>query len=578
VPHALLSVGMTSSLKGILSLMQKTQKINISWVDKLSPYFVMVYAVIFLISGLMSLQNYGLTWDEGLGNAFYGERYLFYLRTFDPVYLNFSEEIYTDRIFDIDLSLSPYRDRAQEFPSLADILSAGTMYLFSYKLKWMDAVDGFHSFKIILSSLFLIALYWFVDHRYGKTTAWISVIFFSLFPRFWADMHFNPKDIPETIFFSLTIMAFYIWYENRLSITKWKSIFQAIIIGLLFGCALSVKANGIFIPFILLLSIIPWTRNMQAWSSWIKQNVSCLPYYFVMFVSGLVMYVGSWPYLYSDPIHQLGKYWEYIFSQGGRQSNTWINFDPIFQAITTMPEIMLLFFVLGCLFICIKKRKNFDFLSRLLIVWAIFPIFRASLPEMVNFDGIRHFQEYVPAAAIIAAYGVVQLSNWLASQNIKFKKWVVGIAMVAFGLNIALITINYQSFSYLYYNSIVGGLSGGDEKYKEIEATDYWASSYRQGMNWINGYAESGAELVTPIAPWIVEITAPIWLRSDIQLKTYPTMDTLKVESGLQPTYIMFITRKGFYDSLCNYCLIQLEPVYQIAVDGVPILVIYRIE
>ena len=556
--------------------MPNNHKVNLPWFSILSPYLIIVYAIIYLITGFLTLSGYGLTWDEGLGNIFFGERYFFFLKTFNPVYLDFSKDLFVDHIFKINLFSSPSRLSPIEFPPISDIFSAGTMYLFSYKLKLLDPIDGFHSFKIILASLFLVAIYWFVAGRLGKATAWISVLFLSLFPRFWADMHFNPKDIPETIFFSLTIIAFYFWYEKRNSITKWKSFYGAIIIGLLFGCALSAKANGIFIPFIVLLSIIPLSINIKVWSNWIKQNISCLPYIILMIVSGLLFYISSWPYLYSNPL-QVVNYWKSMASLSIR-NNAFVNWDALIQTITTMPEIMLFFLVFGFLFMCLHNPKNITFLSRILITWTIFPIIRSSLPGIGNFDGIRHFLEFLPAAAIISACGVVQTSNWLANKINASKKYLKVVFIVVFGFNILFIGIQYQTFSYLYYNSIIGGLSGAKNNYLGGEATDYWASSYRQGINWLNQHADSNSELITPIAPWIVDITAPLWLRPDIQVKSNPDIDVLKTESGSRSIYIMFITRQSFYNPLTNYCINQLKPIYQIIIDQVPVLEIYRFE
>jgi hypothetical protein len=71
-------------------------------------YFVVVFVFFYTVFGISTLKYFGLTWDEGLGNLFFGERY-------------------------------------------------------------------FH---------------------------------------FWAHMHFNVKDIPETIFFGLIILAFWGWNEH----------------------------------------------------------------------------------------------------------------------------------------------------------------------------------------------------------------------------------------------------------------------------------------------------------------------------------------------------------------------------
>ena len=142
-------------------------------------------------------------------------------------------------------------------------------------------------------------------------------------------------------------------------------------------------------------------------------------------------------------------------------------------------------------------------------------------------------------------------------------------------MNGLYINLNYHPYEYIYYNSIVGGLAGAHNDYKFPEATDYWATSYRQGMAWLNENAEPNAYLTTTIAEWIVELTSPIWLRQDI--KVVPEEKIHDPESFSQPIYVMFITRESFYTPLTIRCLQQLSPIHQIDVDGIPILLIYKL-
>ena len=111
---------------------------------------------------------------------------------------------------------------------------------------------------------------------------------------------------------------------------------------------------------------------------------------------------------------------------------------------------------------------------------------------------------------------------------------------------------------------------------KTTDTTDYWGGSYRRGMQWLNYHAERDAQLHVAIAPWIVKLTSPIWLRSDISVIEEPVVK-LKVEQGY-PVYVMFITRPGWYNSVAQYCVQNLKPVYRIQVDGATIMVIYKLD
>lgn len=169
---------------------------------------------VFVISGAATLKFYGMTWDEGLGNLFFGERYLFYLTTFRESFVDFKAELPIHNR-PLNLFLSPMREFPHEFPPVTDTLSAASMHLLSYALGWMDAVDAFHFFKIALAGVFLWFLYRFVREEWGTTAGLFSVFFLAFFPRFWGDMYFNPKDIPETIWIGLLVMAYYTWLQRR---------------------------------------------------------------------------------------------------------------------------------------------------------------------------------------------------------------------------------------------------------------------------------------------------------------------------------------------------------------------------
>ncbi|MCE1254736.1 MAG: hypothetical protein LWX83_14445, partial [Anaerolineae bacterium] len=182
-------------------------KPQIFHLDKWMDRAALLVVLIFLVSGILTLPRYGLTWDEGLGNVFFGERYYFYLTTFQEKYLDVRTNLAATRDLPLDLFLSPYREHPYVYPPLADTVSAASMHLLSYNLKWMDPVDAFHLPKVLLSTLFLWVLYRFFARRAGRPAALLGLLFLSLSPRFWGEMHFNPKDIPETVFFGLTVMA-----------------------------------------------------------------------------------------------------------------------------------------------------------------------------------------------------------------------------------------------------------------------------------------------------------------------------------------------------------------------------------
>ena len=538
-----------------------------SWISRKANVITAGFVVIFLVTGILTLPNYGLTWNEGLGNLFFGERYLHYFKSLNPVNLDFAAELSYNQDHPLNLFNSPYRDSPEEFPPVADTLSAATMYLFSYTLGWVNPIDGFHAFTVILAAIFLWVLYLFAAPRLGRFEAFLAVAFLGLFPRFWGDMHFNNKNVPETIFFGLVMISYISWMEKP----GWR---KAILTGVLGGMALGTKANAIFIPVILLIGLLPWNFDAQSWKNlWVhlKQYVG---QYLSMILAAAIFYIASWPYLYADPYNHLKSYWSYIFSQGDRSGEASFNIDSIRQVLFSMPEIMLVALLIGIVLALTKIKEPF---WRILIAWLVFPILRASLPGMVNFDGIRHFLEFIPAAALLAGYGIGRASAWLSTRKISMylSRAIFGALLL---FNMLGIYLTYFPYLHIYYNQLSGGLAGARNGWLGADAGDYWASSYRQGMAWLSQNTPEGSMVRGMTAGWLVELSAPVFLRPDQQVMTLKDLpDFTTLEKSETPIYLMFAIRDGsdFLDKLA-YCQNYKPPAYQIIVDDVPILQIFK--
>lgn len=532
-------------------------------------FWVGILVLLFLVTGVLTLPKYGLTWDEGLGNFFFGERYLRYFASFNPKYLDFKADLQSLSNYPLHLYLSPFHDRPIEFPPLADTLSAASMYLFSYGLKWLNPIDGFHLFTVLLATIFLWVLYRFAEPRIGKFAALMALLFLGTFPRFWADMHFNVKDVPEAIFFSLALMAYWTWYEKP-------EIKKAVGIGILMGCALSIKANAFYIIPILLITILPLSLRMEEIKARIEHFKRYLGHYFLMAVSSFTVFVLSWPYLYTDTFARLKSYLKFVYTQGWRSERDLWNISALREVMTSMPELMLLATVIGIVFVFHQAWKDKSPFWRLLLAWALLPILRSSVLSAINFDGIRHFLEFVPAAALIAGYGISRVVSMLAKSRTIPRMALQASMVLLLIVNMTLINIRYYPYLHIYYNSFVGGLAGARDKFLGTEATDYWAASYRQGMGWVNQNAPANSSIYALIAPWIVELSGPVLLRPDIKVAS-PLPDFSVMSQSHDPYYLMFILRGGgnAQDEI-DYITQHSNPVYQMVVDQVPVLEIYK--
>jgi 4-amino-4-deoxy-L-arabinose transferase-like glycosyltransferase len=533
---------------------------------------VVVYIILFFLSGVLTLRYFGLTWDESLGNLFFGERYLHYFLSPAEVHLDFKAELDYNRQHALNLFQSPFRIYPNEFPPVADTLAAASMYLFSYSLGWMNPIDAFHLFSVGLAAAFLWVFYRFAVRTVGRFAACMAVVLLSLFPRFWGDMHFNVKDVPETIFFGLVIFLYLAWLEKP-------TVWNALLMGIFAGLAVGIKANAIFIPLILLAGLVPWKLDRRLWQEVVLHFQQRFTAYLIMAATAVLVYIASWPYLYLDIFHNLLSYWRYIFSQGGRMTVAGFAFsiDPIRQVLFSMPEVMLAALLVG-LFAAGARLQEARW--RILLVWLIFPILRISLPGSVNFDGIRHFLEFLPAAALIAGLGLSTIAHWLSSR-LPGAIAAKGLVVAVLAVNLGAVYLHYFPNLHLYYNQVSGGLYAARNGWLGAEAGDYWGASYRQGMEWLNQNAPAGSLVRGIPAEWTVSLSAPVFLRPDIEVIADEELpDLSRLQQAGRPIYLMYVMRdSNFLDEqeLAFYQQHQ-APVYEILVDRVPILQINRVE
>jgi hypothetical protein len=531
-------------------------------------FWIAAFVILYIILGTLTLKNYSISWDEGLGNLFFGERYLNYFISFDASYLDFNEGDLPVHERTPNLFQSPWRDKANEFPPLADTVSALFMEVFAHRIQWLDPIDAFHLPKILLSGLLLGLLFWFAAPEMGNFAAFLGIFTLGFYPRFWGDMHFNPKDIPIAALFTFVIMLTYSWYLRP---SGWKTIG----IGILSGAALSIKANAVFLPFVIILGLWPWQSKWTPWEPVITHIKERFWSYAAMVGIAISTHVFSWPYLYSNPMGRIYRYYNFIFTQGERGGIGYWNPDAIIQTVITMPEILTLFLITGltAAIMLVFKGKGRPFFQ-LIIVWCLVPIVRAVLPSAQNFDGIRHFLEFLPAAGLLMGYGAERITSTLTKWKPHYQKiWQVIVAGLLL-LNLGIAHWVYHPYQYIYFNSLVGGLQGARDRLNLPEATDYWAVSYRQGINWLNQNAETGASISAPIAQWNFRLIAPLWLRSDLRYTSRSQIDEAYATG--KPAYLMSITRENFYTPVIWECLQQNGVVYEIVIDRAPIMKICK--
>lgn len=115
----------------------------------------------------------------------------------------------------------------------------------------------------------------------------------------------------------------------------------------------------------------------------------------------------------------------------------------------------------------------------LLQSWLLLPVALFAIKPPNIYDGIRHFLFVLPAMGLFYALGATWVIS-LARGKLVRKAIIAGLALVT--LTPALSLLHLHPYQMTYFNSLVGGLAGAEGNYE----TDYWLTSFKEAMEWIN--------------------------------------------------------------------------------------------
>jgi len=537
--------------------------------------------VIFLIYfslGLITLSDYGHNWDEPV-HFMRGQAFLHYFLTGKKDYNDLPEfEHYyqkDDTIFFQPLNKdrkevarrSTYQYKGHAFnywlkdtghPPLSGIFASFFNFIFFQKLGLINDVDSYHLYSIFLAAILVGAVFWWVRKIYGVFAGLVASLSLALYPLFLGESHFNIKDVPETVFYSLTIITF---YEG---ITKRKNLWL-ILSSVFCGFALATKFNILFVLFIL----VPWALiHLRASKRSLKYYFSLVSSMIAYPIIAILIFFVSWPTFWSQPIKNLLTVVSYY-----REIGINPNFDPRFLTyfnlntyasqwiLFTSPLVILFFSVLGIVIATFRFRHEGQHPSLLILLWFFIPILRVTMPQAGIYGGVRQIMEYIPAMAILAGIG----ANYFA-RNKKLLKVLIILMFIPITLKMIQIHPNQGVF----FSPLIGGLKGAKEK-----NLTGWGESLggvnRQGLVWLNRNVEKDAKLATNFG--LGSSINTLSLRDDIQFS-----NAFRSVLERKGEYIIGLTHQsGFEDTyFFKYLERFLLPVYEVKIDGVAILKIWK--
>lgn len=524
--------------------------------------YILLIPLLFFLVGFITLKDYGISWDEPI-HFIRGQAYLNYFLTGE---LKHNENISERQSYFKNNSLPAYYwlEKDDGHPPLNGILASLSNYIFYEKLNILSDIDAYHLFNLIVSTLAILVVVLFAYDTMGFFGALVAAVAFSTYPLFFAESHFNIKDPAETAFFTATIWSFWKSLEKG----NWKWLLLSIIA---FSFALGTKFNILFIPFI----VIPYTAIR-----FYPITVFNIPrgYMLTLLLSPFIIsiiFFGTWPFLWQDPIGNLIEVFKYYENIGGGRATlgyflqSGINAYPlVWITITTSPWVLLLF-LLGLLKTI--KNDNLKFKTGTLwLIWFLVPILRTTLPNTTIYGGVRQIMEYIPAMALISGIGGLALTT-LLHKHFRLNRKLAQIAVLSLFIPHLFIMYKMHPNQNVYFNSFIGGLSGAKER-----NVPYWGNSfgnaYKQAIDWININASEDAKVA------LVQGTGlnipHFQLEKSVKFSNY-------FWSGInrEGEYLVELTHNDpvkVYPFAWEYIEKFLEPVYEVKVDGVVIAKVWK--
>lgn len=411
-------------------------------------------------------------------------------------------------------SLSYYNGGLGGHPPVTDILLAATNKIFYEKLGLLADIEAYHFYVIITAILALLCVYFFTKKIFGQLAGILATVTLAFYPIFFAEAHFNIKDIPLLSYFTATLVSFYFWVATRKS-----RYFVSFAVFLFLG--LGTKLNILFLPFI----ILPWLwsiRKTDVFKSWFNRRLFI--YFIVFLIINSALITLLWPLFWDNPgqkLYGLFVFYKEVGSVDLRIQPTLpftlpfgINILSIVLLITTTPLFTLLFLITGLIstFRLTEKERI------LILLWFFVPLLRVIALSADIFGSTRQYIEFLPALSILAGIGGTKIIN-LTGKYAKTKHQLVLFSVSAIYLT-SLLWINFSLHpnQNVYFNFLSGGMKGAWKK----DIYD-WKTSltnpYRQAVNWLNKYAEKKARLA--FLDGTMTAISPLWLRDDISFGSF---------------------------------------------------------
>lgn len=251
---------------------------------------------------------------------------------------------------------------------------------------------------------------------------------------------------------------------------------------------------------------------------WIVRLRRRMPVFLLLYLgaAGVISYF-AWPWIWQAPLQNLLlslsvnlDFEEHLVIYRGihymSEDLPWDYFPTLAALQLTEPVLPL--FLLGLIISArsFLRRQAEALTLAVMLLWLGLPTAVILAGRTAPYGTIRQMLFVLPPVFLICGVGL----HWLLSRAARWRlDWVIYVLILAPGV---VGIVRLHPYEYTYFNSVIGGTSGAADRFE----TDYWCTSYREAMDFINAEAEPEA-VVAVFGP--VE-AAGAFARNDLKIRT----------------------------------------------------------
>ncbi len=422
-------------------------------VDLKKHYLFFIFLALVVVLIFLTYKNYGITWDE----VYYVNVGRYYAI---PILNNLKilHNLIENNFRPTQLHLMTHG----VFFDVLVILLTPLFRIFNFEV--------YHLIKSLLALFSFIFLYIILLKFLPKKWALFGLLLLLLYPRFYGDIFNNSIDIPTLTIFSLSILSFLYFIENKNSIIR--------LIFLSFSLGILINQRIVFL-YVFLLTCLFLIKKLK-----LILLLSIFTFIFLHLTH---------PYLWQHPITGFFQILNTSNSFPFTAANLFeSNFVPANNLpwyyipkliIITSPLSTLSLYLIGnfyLLFSIFNKKTSFDLKMKYFYLLSLLyiPLIIVFIMRPALYDSWRHFLFLTIPLIIIAVFGAYYISK-IKNNLIK----VILFGLIAINLlQTAFEMKSLHPYQYIYYNLLVGGLKGAYSKYE----TDYWGAANKEAVEWFN--------------------------------------------------------------------------------------------